>query len=121
MDLFILTIELVGLALILKKAGLIKSVGRGRFVITQEGLNTLKEKPSCIDRYYLKKFPSFWKSSQNKTENLDEGNTRNEQTPEESLDSVYQDIQQTLAQELLNRVIELSPMFFERLGCRVFG
>ena len=39
----------------------------------------------------------------------------NEQTPEENLDKAYQRIRKSLASELLNRVVELSPTFFERL------
>lgn len=36
------------------------------------------------------------------------------QTPEEGLDKAYQSIRMALASELLNKVIELSPAFFER-------
>ena len=39
----------------------------------------------------------------------------NEQTPEESFDKAYQQIRKSLSSELLNRVVELSPIFFERL------
>jgi len=39
----------------------------------------------------------------------------NEQTPEESLDKAYQRIRKSLASELLNKVVDLSPAFFERL------
>ena len=38
-----------------------------------------------------------------------------EQTPEENLDKAYQRIRKSLASELLNRVVDLSPAFFERL------
>lgn len=38
-----------------------------------------------------------------------------EQTPEESLDKAYQRIRKSLASELLNKVVDLSPAFFERL------
>ena len=36
-------------------------------------------------------------------------------TPDETLDSAYQSIRKTLAQDLLNKVVSLSPAFFERL------
>jgi restriction system protein len=39
----------------------------------------------------------------------------NEQTPEENLDKAYQRIRKSLASELLNKVVDLSPAFFERL------
>lgn len=38
-----------------------------------------------------------------------------EQTPEENLDRAYQRIRKSLASELINKVVELSPAFFERL------
>ena len=38
-----------------------------------------------------------------------------EHTPEENLDKAYQHIRKSLASELLSRVVELSPTFFERL------
>ena len=40
---------------------------------------------------------------------------QNEETPEESLDKAYQRIRKSLVSELLNKVVELSPTFFERL------
>ena len=43
----------------LKKAGLIDSPSRAMFVITQLGLDTLKDNPSVIDNEYLLKFDSF--------------------------------------------------------------
>jgi restriction system protein len=38
-----------------------------------------------------------------------------EQTPEENLDKAYQRIRKSLASELLQNVVDLSPTFFERL------
>ncbi|GAB4041404.1 hypothetical protein GCM10028809_68560 [Spirosoma gilvum] len=37
------------------------------------------------------------------------------QTPEETLEMSYQSIRKTLAQDLLNKVVALTPAFFERL------
>ena len=39
----------------------------------------------------------------------------NDQTPEEILDEAYQTIRKSSASELLNKIVDLSPAFFERL------
>ena len=104
----------------LKKAGLLDSPKRATFVITQIGLDTLKKNPDRVDAKYLRQFPAFLEF-QNASRNDNESEEEiiivetNEQTPEENLDKVYQRIRKSLASELLNRVVELSPIFFERL------
>lgn len=104
----------------LKKAGLLDSPKRATFVITQIGLETLKKNPDRVDAKYLRQFPSFLEF-QNASRNDNETEEEiiivetNEQTPEENLDKAYQRIRKSLASELLNRVVDLSPTFFERL------
>jgi len=104
----------------LKKAGLLDSPKRATFVITDLGRQTLAKKPERIDAKYLRQFPAFLEFqnvSRNDNEAEEEITTVNvnEQTPEESLDKAYQRIRKALASELLNKVIDLSPTFFERL------
>lgn len=105
----------------LKKAGLLDSPRRATFVITELGRQTLEKKPDVIDAKYLRQFPAFLEfqnasRSEAGVENEEiESDTVVEQTPEESLDNAYQKLRRSLASELLNRVVELSPAFFERL------
>lgn len=104
----------------LKKAGLLDSPKRATYVITDLGRKSLSRKPDKIDTKYLKQFPAFLEfqnASRNDNETEQESTIFevHEQTPEENLDKVYQRIRKSLASELLNRVIELSPAFFERL------
>ncbi len=104
----------------LKKAGLIDSPKRATFVITELGLQTLKENPDRIDAKYLRKFPAFLEfvhAGRSDTESEEEPVSQEitAQTPEENLDRAYQRIRKSLASELLSKVIELSPAFFERL------
>lgn len=104
----------------LKKAGLLDSPKRATFVITDLGRQTLTKNPQSIDAKYLRQFPSFLEfqnTSRNGNETEEEiaTVTINEQTPEESLDKAYQRIRKALASELLNKVVDLSPAFFERL------
>ncbi len=104
----------------LKKAGLLESPRRATFAISETGLETLKKNPTRIDAKYLRQFPPFLEfisSNRNEieTEEFLEKVESNEQTPEESLDIAYQRIRKTLASDLLNRVFEQSPSFFEKL------
>ncbi len=101
----------------LKKAGLIDSAGRGKFRITQRGLDVLKSKPTTITKEFLTQFTEFrdFQARQNaKPENGEEIN-EHERTPDEILDSAYQVLRRTLAQDLLERVKNSSPRFFERV------
>jgi restriction system protein len=105
----------------LKKAGLIDSPKRATFLITDLGKKVLAEKPLRIDIKYLRQFPAFLEfQNASRSENDIEiesvtGIAINGQTPEEHLDKAYQQIRKTLASELLHKVVELSPTFFERL------
>jgi restriction system protein len=104
----------------LKKAGLLDSPKRATFVITQIGLDTLKKNPDRVDAKYLRQFPAFLEfqnASRNDNETEEETTVIavSEQTPEENLDNAYQRIRKSLASELLQNVVDLSPTFFERL------
>lgn len=103
----------------LKKAGLIDSPQRATFVISKLGLETLKKKPSKIDAKFLRQFPAFLEfqnASKNEGENDDENIPQHvDQTPEETIDQAYQKIRKSLASEILKKVVDLSPSFFERL------
>lgn len=102
----------------LKKAGLIDSPKQGIVLISKRGLDVLKKKPSSINVKFLKQFSEFVEFQTSKredeieTENNDEQST---QTPEELLETAYQKIRKSLASELINKVVELSPAFFEKL------
>ncbi|HRR24156.1 MAG TPA: winged helix-turn-helix domain-containing protein, partial [Bacteroidia bacterium] len=99
----------------LKKAGLLDSPKRATFIITDLGRETLSKNPDRIDAKYLKQFPAFMefiKASRNNNESEEDETSiieNNEQTPEESLDKAYQRIRKSLASELLNKVVDLSP------------
>lgn len=106
----------------LKKAGLIELPRKAVLQITARGQGALKEKPDLINVKYLKRFSDFLdfyspkkdNSSNNDVhEESDESTT--EKTPQEVLDNAYQNIRQTVAQELHSMVMSLSPYRFERL------
>lgn len=104
----------------LKKAGLLDSPQRGYLVITDRGLKVLAKKPEKIDNNLLKQFPEFLEFQNLKREGtesiaIDQSNSNDKETPEETIEVAYQNIRQSLAQELLDTVQKMSPSFFERL------
>ena len=105
----------------LKKAGLIESPKRATFIITELGRQALVNRPDRIDTKYLRQFPAFLEFLKSSRINNDNGVVETalidnyEQTPEELLDKVYQQIRKSLESELLTKIFDLSPTFFERL------
>lgn len=103
----------------LKKAGLIDSPKQGFVVITRKGLEVLKQNPKAIDVKYLKQFPEFIEFQSAKRDNeateIEISEDSSSQTPEEALETAYQKIRKSLAVDILNKVISLSPAFFEKL------
>jgi restriction system protein len=107
----------------MKKAGLIDSPKRGYLKITEEGLQALKQKPAEINIAYLKQFPGFLAFHNIKKENIQNNSDLDEiqaeavvaQTPEELLETSYQSIRKELGQDILDKIFDLSPAFFERL------
>ena len=104
----------------LKKAGLIDSPKQGIVIISKRGIEVLKKKPSSINVKFLKQFSEFvaFQTVKREDESETETETSEEQsiqTPEELLETAYQKIRKSLASELISKVVELSPAFFERL------
>jgi restriction system protein len=103
----------------LKKAGLIESPKLGMIVISKRGLEVLKKNPSQINVKFLKQFSEFVEFQTPKNEEnegqIDSSEEQSIQTPEELLETAYQKIRKSLASELINKVVELSPTFFEKL------
>ena len=101
----------------LKKAELLDSVGRGKFRITSRGLDVLKTKPSSISRDFLTQYPEFreFQTRQNTKSDDERELIEQDKTPDEILDSTYQQLRRTLAQDLLERVKNGSPRFFENV------
>ncbi len=108
----------------LQKALLLTSPGRSKFQITERGLKVLKEHPAQINVKFLKQFDEFItfhthagrgdKSGEN-NQTAQEILEKTSQTPQEILETSYQSLRQTLAQELLERIKNNTPKFFESL------
>jgi restriction system protein len=102
----------------LKMAELIENTRRGYFMITKRGLDTLKENPEKLNLQYLKRFPEYmntrenWKSSNHVEENNTEPTLK---TPQEEIESAIQTINNSLSQELLQKIKNCTWQFFEKL------
>jgi restriction system protein len=106
----------------LTKAGLLESVGWGRFQITSEGRAVLAQKPARIDIKFLEQYPAFKEfresSAQAEIEPETLGNItklRVEATPDELLRTAHRTLEEALASELIERILASPPDFFERL------
>ena len=103
----------------LKKAGLIESPRLGVVTISKRGKEVLNKNPTIINVKYLKQFSEFVEFQSPKQDDgivvIDLSEDQSIQTPEEILESAYQKIRKSLAAELITKVVELSPVFFEKL------
>lgn len=101
----------------LKKAGLIESPARATFIITKQGLDVLKENPEIIDSDYLMKFDSFrdFCSLSNTVDNGQIASNKQYNTPDDTLEESFRKINESLADDILNEVIKLSPAAFEQM------
>jgi restriction system protein len=108
----------------MSKAGLIASPARGRFVATDAGRALLASKPSRIDVKLLMTVPSFREFYKPEGAAGVEGvsisptyvpASEEDQTPEEQIDEAYQKVVSALRTDLLERIAQNSPSFFEKL------
>ncbi|MFS0576245.1 restriction endonuclease [Sporosarcina sp. 179-K 3D1 HS] len=105
----------------LKKAGLIDNVRRGIFKITEEGKSVLSDPSiSRIDNSFLMRYKRFriFKGvgiKDNPHTVIIEDSTNMEKTPRELLDENYKLLKEETTSELLTKILENNPSFFEKL------
>lgn len=102
----------------LTKAGLIKKTGRSRFMITERGLSILDDHQiTSLDRAILMKFEEFAEfATNNKSQSTEETlEEQKGQAPEETLQSAFKTIQNTLISDLIETLKECSPSYFEKI------
>jgi restriction system protein len=100
----------------LKKAGLLEAPKRGCLSITARGLKVLRDrKISAIDGDFLSQFEEFREFQSKKRDKQPPAATQKSETPIESIDEQYRKLREALASEVLEKVRECSPEFFEHL------
>jgi len=103
----------------IKQARLIDSPKRGLFVLTERGKQVLSQNPEKINIKFLDQFPEFVEFKQIKKDKGKQmgkvARVSPEKNPEESLEAAYQELQESLALDLLQNIKRCPPDFFERL------
>lgn len=110
----------------LRKALLVESPERGIYKITQRGLSLLETNPTVINKKILSQYPEFLEFTATKpitqkpclTKEI-RNNTvavlSTNKTPNEIMDDAYNEISESLIDDLLNAIKKQTPQFFERL------
>jgi restriction system protein len=127
----------------LRRSGLIESVRRGTFKITERGLEALSRNVT-IDEAFLEQFPEYLEFIGKKTGGVKNGVYREksidasssllslspspstslssssspldqDKTPDEIIDDTYEAITKTLVNDVLEKVKGCTPAFFERM------
>lgn len=106
----------------MKKAGLLEATRRGHFQITSRGIDLLAKHPEPINVKTLEQFPEFQsfktkKGTQRRAKEDEEDKTPelSFSTPSEALEEAYQNLRDELADDLLEKLKQLNPAFFERV------
>lgn len=103
----------------LRRALFIEIPQRGIYRITKRGQDYLKKNTDLREADLLQ-YPEFKEySTGSKAENVDNSNNTNEETlgltPTEQMENAYKSINKDLTAELLQRILEQTPQFFEHL------
>ena len=104
----------------LKKAGLIDTTTRGNYCLTDAGAKVLQENPQKIDNHYLQRYETFRtffiREGQNDADSSPRGDSQQQsQTPQDILESVCKQLDESLADDILTEILNQTPDFFERL------
>lgn len=106
----------------LSKAGLLTSPSKGIFVVSEHGKALLAENPTKINLETLKMYPSFLEFYGNASKSIATDEVATAQaamasspTPEEQIGGAYSVLHAALKADLLERILEMTPSFFETL------
>lgn len=110
----------------LNKAGLISTPKRAHYQITDEGRKALNSKEH-IDLIYLERYEEFRSFHNDKNAGSTSAQTAEQileiiepdESPMEILDAAYNQVNNTLASELMDEVMKLTPSEFETLVVRL--
>jgi len=105
----------------LKGAGLISNPNRGKVTLSDEGRRVLASHPDAINCRFLRQYPSYLelvgrsRSDENGEVEDSGAGTESEQTPLELMDESFHALRRATADELLVKLRECSPGFFEKV------
>lgn len=102
----------------LGKAGLVTLTRRGYFQISEKGKAILKSPPPAINTKFLESvagFKMYQPSVQSSKPSGEAAEVVDGLTPDETIRSARDELESTLAVELLEKILAAPPSFFERL------
>jgi len=111
----------------MNKAGLIDQPRRGWFIASAAGLALLAQKPDRVDVKLLRRIPEFEEfyatavagrsssAAQQEPGTSSDGDGDGDATPEEQIEAAHQALHSALRSELLQRIRQNSPSFFEQV------
>lgn len=105
----------------LKAAGLLLNPNRGKVTLGDEGRRVLAARPEAINCRFLRQYASYLelvgrsRSDEENEQDVVEQGVESEQTPLELIDESFQALRRATVDELLVKVRECSPGFFEKV------
>lgn len=108
----------------LSKAGLLVTPRRGQFVATDAGRALLATSPTRIDNQVLSQYPTFIDFLRGRAAAVSNGDDASRgafeivsesSTPEEQIEAAFNTLQESLRSDLVQRVLQNSPVFFENV------
>lgn len=106
----------------LTQAGLLNRPERGRYLLSERGKKLLQEHPGTVDVTVLLQFPKSQDFSTRKREKHVEKSVSivsDELSPSEAVGALVEDSYDTLAAELLDRILAQPPTFLETLSLKL--
>lgn len=101
------------------QAALLNRPERGRYLLSERGKTVLQEHPDRVDLHVLQRFPEYQDFRTRKSEKQAEKTVSvvsDELSPSEAIGGIVEDSYDTLAAELLDRILLQPPAFLERLS-----
>lgn len=101
----------------LKKAEFVEYPRPAHFKILPRGSDFLSKNPKKLDVSDLKKYPEFEKNwnTEKKKKRTETVHEVEDQTPEEKMETGFEEISANLEGEILEQIMSCSPHFFEKL------
>jgi restriction system protein len=106
----------------MKKAGLLETTRRGYYQITPRGLALMKKKPPKINVKLLAQYPEFQQfqglkgtRSEDRVKDAERTLDFAGATPSEALEKACESLRNDLADDLLSKLKQATPGFFERI------
>ena len=102
----------------MKKAGLVDSPTRACYIITDEGKKLVDDNVTNLNTKYLRRYPSFVEFQKTSHETASKETVdvaKDDETPYEKIVSYNAVIKKSICDDLLNKILEQSPYFFEQL------